>query len=64
MRRFAILALAAAFVFGMTSATSAHIGGLVFPIYEVPTSDLPDLRDGTLEDWEDVAWRLSDTRSL
>jgi len=54
MRRFAILALAAAFVFGMTSATSAHIGGLVFPIYEVPTSDLPDLRDGTLEDWEDV----------
>ena len=49
MRRFAILALAAAFVFGMTSATSAHIGGLVFPIYEVPTSDLPDLRDWHVE---------------
>ena len=54
MRRFAILALAAVCVFGMTSAASAHIGGLVFPIYEVPTGDLPDLRDGTLEDWEDV----------
>jgi hypothetical protein len=54
MRRFAILALAAAVVCGTTSIASAHIGGLVFPIYEVPTSDLPDLRDGTLEDWEDV----------
>jgi hypothetical protein len=54
MRRFAIIALAAACIVGMTSATSAHIGGLVFPIYEIPTSDLPDLRDGTLEDWEDV----------
>ena len=54
MRRFTILALAAACIFGMTSATSAHIGGLVFPIFEIPTGDLPDLRDGTLEDWEDV----------
>lgn len=54
MRRFATFALAAAFVFGMTSAASAHIGGLVFPLYEIPTGDLPDLHDGTLEDWEDV----------
>lgn len=54
MRRFAILALAAAVVCGTTSIASAHIGGLVFPIFEIPTSDLPDLRDGTLEDWEDV----------
>ena len=30
----------------------AHIGDLVFPIYELPTSALPDLHDGTLEDWE------------
>ena len=54
MRRFATFALAAAFVFGMTSAASAHIGGLVFPLFEIPTGDLPDLHDGTLEDWEDV----------
>jgi hypothetical protein len=54
MRRFTALALAAGFVLGVASTASAHIGGLVFPIYEVPTSDLPDLNDGTLEDWEDV----------
>ena len=33
---------------------SAHLGDMVFPIYELPTSDLPDLHDGTLEDWEEV----------
>lgn len=26
----------------------------MFPVYELATSDLPDLRDGTLEDWEEV----------
>ena len=30
----------------------AHVGDRVFPIYELPSSDLPDLHDGTLEDWE------------
>lgn len=33
---------------------SAHLGDIIFPIYELPTSDLPDLHDGTLEDWEEV----------
>ena len=36
------------------STARAHIGGLVFPVYELATFDLPDLHDGTLEDWEDV----------
>lgn len=54
MRRIATLALAAAFVVGFTGAATAHIGSLVYPVYELPTQDLPDVRDGTLEDWEDV----------
>jgi len=33
---------------------NAHLGKIVYPIYEIPTSDLPDLHDGTLEDWEAV----------
>ena len=38
----------------LAGPASAHIGDRVFPIYELPTSDLPDLHDGTLEDWEQV----------
>lgn len=30
------------------------MGGSAFPIYELPTSDLPVLGDGTLADWEEV----------
>jgi len=54
MRRISILVLAAAMVLAFGTASSAHIGGLVFPIFELPTSDLPDIQDGTLDDWEDV----------
>jgi len=54
MKRVAIMVLALGFVLGISTGSNAHIGGLVFPIYEIPTSDLPDLQDGTLEDWEDV----------
>ena len=32
----------------------AHVGDIVFPIYVLPTSDLPDLHDGSLEDWDDA----------
>jgi len=28
-----------------TGAASAHVGEIVYPIYELPTSDLPDLHD-------------------
>jgi hypothetical protein len=54
MKRFIILAVAAGAVFGFTSPGNAHVGDIVYPIYELPTSDLPDIFDGTLEDWEDV----------
>ena len=38
----------------LAGAASAHLGDIIYPIYELPTSDLPDLHDGTLEDWEEV----------
>lgn len=38
----------------LTGSGSAHLGKIVYPIYEIPTSDLPDLHDGTLEDWEEA----------
>ena len=38
----------------LAGASSAHLGDTIFPIWELPTSDLPDLHDGTLEDWEEV----------
>lgn len=31
-----------------------HWGERVFPVYELPTSALPDLHDGSLADWEEV----------
>lgn len=37
-----------------TPPAAGHVGTFVYPIYELPTADLPDLRDGTLDDWEDV----------
>ena len=54
MRRLATLLLAGALVFAYSDIASAHIGTKIFPMFELPTSDLPDLRDGTLEDWSDV----------
>lgn len=38
----------------LAGTVSAHLGDIVYPIYELPTSDLPNLHDSTLEDWEGV----------
>lgn len=38
----------------LANASDAHVGLRVFPIYELPTADLPDLHDGSLEDWVEV----------
>jgi len=48
------VAVAALLVVVLMGAARAHLGEIVYPIYELPTSDLPDLHDGTLEDWEEV----------
>lgn len=41
-------------LFAGVGGLQAHVGGTVYSIYELPTSSLPDLHDGTLEDWEEV----------
>ena len=33
-------------------AAEAVAAGPMYPIYEIPTGDLPDLHDGSLDDWE------------
>ncbi len=38
----------------LNGSVGAHVGDIIYPIYELPTSDLPDLHDGTLEDWEEA----------
>ena len=53
MRRFCVLFSVTAFL-SFAGTSSAHVGDTVYPIFELPTSDLPDIFDGTLEDWEDV----------
>lgn len=54
MKKSLVVMLAAGLVIALCGVVSAHIGTTIYPMYELPTSDLPDLRDGTLEDWEDV----------
>ncbi len=52
--RTALRVLPAILTAALAGAASAHLGDTIFPIWELPTSDLPDLHDGTLEDWEEV----------
>jgi len=47
--RLAVLAVAL-----LVLPARAHVGEQVFPIYELPTSALPDLHDGSLDDWKAV----------
>lgn len=55
MQKLAVLLLALSLVV----AISAMAGAQIFPVYELPTSDLPDLMDGSLEDWEAVLTGIS-----
>jgi len=52
------MSLAVAVAISLAVATAgpvqAHQGDIIYPIYELSTADLPDLHDGTLEDWEEV----------
>ncbi len=56
MRRSLMLLIAIGLVCGLTGGASAHIGERVFLLFEATADDLGDidLRDGTVEDWEDV----------
>jgi hypothetical protein len=51
MKKLAILLLALSMAVAFGGAVGAQA---IFPIYEISSDDLPDLRDGTLADWEDV----------
>ena len=53
MQRAVVIACTGA-ILSASVPGDAHWGDLVFPIYEIPTVDLPDVHDGTLEDWEDI----------
>ena len=44
------LTVAAMLAVVLSGPTSAHVGDRAFPIFEVPTSDLPVLHDRTLAD--------------
>lgn len=50
MKKLAVLLLA----LSMTLALAAMISAQTFQVYELPTTDLPDLKDGSLDDWEAV----------
>lgn len=45
------------------STVWAHVGDTIYPIYELPPSQLPDLHDGTLEDWEEALPNASLTQN-
>lgn len=47
------LLLVVALIFA-PAAAPAHVGDVAYPIYELPSSDLPDLHDETLADWDAV----------
>lgn len=50
--KFVLVAAVAGLLFA--TATAAHVGTTLYPIYELPTSRLPDLHDGSLADWEEA----------
>ena len=54
MRLNVFVGLVVALFLGQPPDVVAHVGNLTFPIYELPVEDIPDLHDGSLEDWEDV----------
>lgn len=51
----AAVALAVIALHLSASGASGHVGTRIYPIYEVPSQDLPDLHDGSFEDWLDIA---------
>lgn len=56
MRKSLSVVLALAFGLAMATGASAHIGDKIFLLFEISDADLADidLRDGSVEDWEDV----------
>lgn len=54
MRRLSIASWGIALL-ALSQAAVAHVGGgQPFPIFELSTDELPDIHDGSLDDWEEV----------
>lgn len=53
MRRTIVATLGVGLIFGFSQMASAHLGQDI-DLFELATEDLPDLHDGSIEDWEDV----------
>ena len=53
MRNQVLATLGVCLIVGLGQQASAHVGRDV-QIFELATEDLPDLRDGSMQDWEDV----------
>ena len=54
MRRLSIVSCISVLAI-ITQTASAHVGGgQLFPIFELSTDELPDINDGSLDDWEEV----------
>jgi hypothetical protein len=45
--------LVLALIMVLAGSAAAHMGNRIFQIWELPTADLPDLHDDTLDDWEE-----------
>lgn len=56
MRKSLMFLIAIGLVCGLTGGASAHIGTRIFLLFEATDADVADidLKDGTVEDWEDV----------
>ena len=43
--------------------SQAHVGDVIYPIFELAPSQLPNLHDGTLEDWDEALPNASLTQN-
>jgi len=53
MKKTVLAALGICLIFAFTQTADAHVGRDI-QIFELSTEDLPDLKDGSIQDWEDV----------
>jgi hypothetical protein len=56
MRTFSMALIAIGLAYYSTGSASAHIGEEIYLLFEVSEADLAkiDLRDGSVDDWEEV----------
>ena len=55
MKRYLYLDLVLIAIVALAGHSQAHIGGLVFPIYEIPADHVLNLHEGSLQEWASFA---------